>query len=255
MTQHPWLDPSSFFFDGGPIGVLLIHGFTGAPPEMRPMGDYLAAQGYTVSGPRLAGHGTRSQDLKHTRWQDWVGSAGVALTQLQARCAGVFVGGLSMGSLIALHLATYHPEIAGLILMAPGLIVANKLTHLAAFLKRKFKQQEDDPGAGSDLTDPQAHERIWCYPVMPLAAAYELIKLQRIVRRKLDRVTQPLLIFQGRCDREVSLKSAPLLYDSVRSGDKELVWLHNSGHCLTVDSEREAVWQKTHQWITQRARR
>ena len=29
MTQHSHLDPSAFLLDGGPIGVLLIHGFTG----------------------------------------------------------------------------------------------------------------------------------------------------------------------------------------------------------------------------------
>jgi carboxylesterase len=252
MAQHPRLDPNAFFFEGGPVGVLLIHGFTGAPPEMRPMGAYLAGQGYTVSGPRLAGHGRRWQELNHCRWQDWVGSAGVALTQLQTRCERVFVGGLSMGSLVTLHLGTQHPELAGLIPMAPALIVTNKLIYLAPVLKHLIKKQNKNEQADSDLTDPEAHKRLWSYPASPVAAAHELLKFKRVVRRELAHITQPVLIFQGRRDRAVGLKGAPLLYDSVRSGDKELVWLDHSGHCLTVDSEREAVWQKTHAWIQRR---
>ena len=41
MTRHPHLDPAPFFLEGGPVGVLLVHGFTGSPPEMRLVGDYL----------------------------------------------------------------------------------------------------------------------------------------------------------------------------------------------------------------------
>ena len=37
-----------FFFPGNRIGCLLVHGFTGAPKEMRWMGEYLNQQGYTV---------------------------------------------------------------------------------------------------------------------------------------------------------------------------------------------------------------
>ncbi len=253
MTQNAWLDPNPFFFDGGPVGVLLVHGFTGAPPEMRPMGEYLAEQGYAVSGPRLAGHGTTWQEMNRTRWQDWVGSAGVALTQLQARCAQVFVGGLSLGSLITLYLGAHHPEIAGLIPMAPALFATNKLIYLTPIARYLIKKRDKNEEADNDLTDPEAINQLWSYTVNPVVAAHEVLKLQRSVRRALDRITQPLLIFQGRQDRAVSLKGAPLLYERVRSSDKELVWLENSGHCLTVDSECEAVWQKTHAWMQARS--
>jgi carboxylesterase len=42
-----------FFFPGNDTGCLLIHGFTGAPTEMRPLGEFLAGKGYTVLGVRL----------------------------------------------------------------------------------------------------------------------------------------------------------------------------------------------------------
>jgi carboxylesterase len=60
-----------FFFQGNKIGCLLIHGFTGAPKEMRWLGEYLANQGYTVLGVRLAGHATRPEDMRRMNWEDW----------------------------------------------------------------------------------------------------------------------------------------------------------------------------------------
>jgi hypothetical protein len=56
VTNHPSTEP--FYFPGNEIGCLLIHGFTGTPKEMRWMGEYLARQGYSVLGVRLAGHAT-----------------------------------------------------------------------------------------------------------------------------------------------------------------------------------------------------
>ena len=38
--------------------VLLIHGYTGTPSEMLPLGNYLNQLGYTVLCRRLPGHGT-----------------------------------------------------------------------------------------------------------------------------------------------------------------------------------------------------
>ncbi len=117
MTQHAHLDPSAFFLEGGytgegdRTGVLLIHGYTGSPTEMRWIGDYLHARGLTVSGPLLPGHGTTPEAMNRCRWTDWTGHVEAALADLRARCTRVFVGGLSMGSLLTLHLAARHPDL------------------------------------------------------------------------------------------------------------------------------------------------
>src|SRR5947207_15572 len=100
------LDLNPFQFNRGqhPVGVLLIHGFTGSPPEVRPLGEYLAQQGLVVHGVRLPGHGTRPEDLLAVTWQDWAAHVREALDALHAECETVFVGGLSMGGLLTLYL-------------------------------------------------------------------------------------------------------------------------------------------------------
>ena len=90
-------DAEPFYADGGDVGVLVIHGFTGTPKSMKPWAEYLAEAGYTVSLPRLPGHGTSWQEMNKTRWEDWYGEVRRELDDLQKRCGSTFVMGLSMG--------------------------------------------------------------------------------------------------------------------------------------------------------------
>ena len=247
MTRHAHLDPSPFFLEGGPVGVLLIHGFTGSPPEMRLVGDYLHERGLTVSGPLLPGHGTTVEDMNRCRWTDWTGRAEAALGDLQSRCETTFVGGLSMGSILTLYLAAQHPELAGIITYSPAVWPADRLLYLTPFLKYAVhkKVKSDD----SDLVDPGADLRLWSYEENPAFAAHELLKLLRQVRRLLPRVTCPVLGIHSTGDTAIHPDSARRTYERVGATDKELVTLHNSGHGITVDSEWEAVAEKTHEFI------
>ncbi len=103
---------------------------------MRLRGEYLAERGLRVEGPLLPGHGTVADDLNRVRWQDWVAAAEEALGRLRQQCRIVFVGGLSMGALVALHLAaTHRSAIAGLLLYAPALRVANRMLPLTPILR------------------------------------------------------------------------------------------------------------------------
>src|SRR5664279_1311219 len=90
-------EAESFAADGGRVGVLVSHGFTGTPESVRSWAEHLAAAGYTVRLPLLPGHGTTWQDTNRTSWQDWYGEIEKAYDELSARCHTVFAGGLSMG--------------------------------------------------------------------------------------------------------------------------------------------------------------
>lgn len=238
------LDP--FFFEGGTTGCLLIHGFSGSPPEMRPMGEYLAEKGLTVLGVRLAGHGVSPEVMASTNWRDWVGSAKEGLQELQARCEMVFVAGLSMGGLITLHLSTHHP-LVGVIVMSTPAYVADWRFHVLPLVQPFMRWVTTD--IESDLTDPQAHDRLWSYNRLPTSALVSLRQLLHMVRRELNRVRVPALIMQGVCDHHIPHDSAQVIYDALGSTDKEISWWPNSGHAITVDSEREAIWAKAYAFI------
>lgn len=245
------MSPSPFLLSGGSIGVLLIHGFTGAPPEMRMVGDYLHARGMTVLGPCLPGHGTTVDDMNTCRWTDWVDHAENALVELQARCEAIFVGGLSMGSLLTLQLTARHPQLAGAIVYSPALKIGEWRLYLSPVFKYLISKRSKSSGSDSFLTDPQAHQRLWTYDEYPVFAAHELLKLMRNTRHLLPQVTCPLLIIHSVLDRATPPASAHFTFERVGSVHKEIVTLQNSGHCLTVDSEWETVAEKSYQFFQQ----
>jgi len=240
------LDLNPFFFEGSPTGCLLVHGFSGSPPEMRPMGEYLAEKGLTVIGVRLAGHGITPEDMSRTGWRDWVASAEEGLRELQRRCDQVFVAGLSMGGLITLHLAAHH-SVAGIVAMSAPAYIADwrfRFMPLAQYFIHWVT-----PNIESDLTDPEAEKRLFSYQVLPIRCIVSLGQLLHLVRRELSQIQVPALIMQGEKDHHVPADSARIIFEELGAAEKELVWWPNSGHCITVDSEREAVWARAYEFI------
>jgi carboxylesterase len=245
------LDLNPFFFEGGPTGCLLIHGFSGSPPEMRPMGEYLAEKGLTVIGVRLAGHGTTPEDMARTGWRDWIASAEEGLRELQRHCNQVFVAGLSMGGLITLHLAAHHP-LDGIIAMAAPANITDWRFHLLPLAQYFIRWVT--PNIESDLTDPEAEKRLFSYKVLPVRCIVSLRQLLHLVRRELPQIQMPALVMQGEKDHHVPADSAQIIFQELGTAEKEIVWWPNSGHCITVDSEREVVWARAYEFIAKHSR-
>jgi carboxylesterase len=251
MARQSHLDPSGFDLPGGPVGVLLIHGFTGAPTEMRLMAEYLHARGMTVSAPLLPGHGTSVEDMNRRRWQEWTGCVEEALAGLRSRCTQLFVGGLSMGSLLTLYLASQNPDLCGAMVYSPALKVADRRLALAPVVKYFVRSTPKGANADLDLTSPTAQQHLWSYEDNPVAAAAELSSLRREVQRRLPQVACPLLIVHSTRDPAIRPDSAQAVYDGVSTpaAEKTLLTLHNSGHNLLVDSEWEAVAEQTARFV------
>ena len=247
MAGQSHLDPSPFFLDGGATGALLIHGFTGSPPEMRLVGDYLHERGFTISAPLLPGHGTCVEDMNLCRWRDWTDHAEGALRDLQDRCERVFVGGLSMGTLLSVYLAAYHPEVSGAVLYAPAVKVESRLIYLTPVLKHVLPVWSKS--GKSDEGEPEEQLHYWSYEAYPVRAAHEVLKLVYRVRRLLPQVTCPALVFHAAHDKYVRAEGAQYTYDRIGSADKELVRLAHSGHALTVDVEWETVAERTYAFL------
>ncbi|MGH2621955.1 MAG: alpha/beta hydrolase [Anaerolineales bacterium] len=244
--MQPRPSPAGFKLEGGPVGVLMIHGYTGSPAEMRLIAEYLNGRGLRISAPLLPGHGTAPADLNRVTWTDWADSVELALSELSEQSPTVFVAGLSMGALLSLYLAGKHPTLPGAIVYSPALIVANRLIKLVPLGKYLIPMF---PKRRAHFTDPMARGRIWSYDRYPTFGADETGKLIREVKRLLPQVVSPLLIVHSWLDRNIRPESAQFVYDRVGSKDKELLMVNNSGHVLTVDSEWERVAEQTFQFI------
>lgn len=241
----------SFHHEGGPVGVLLCHGFTGSPQSLRPWGDHLGAHGFAVACPLLPGHGTRWQDMNDTRWSDWYAEVDGALSALGSRCEEVFVGGLSMGGTLALRLAEQHgAAVAGLVLVNPSLTTERWDVKLLPVLSRVLGSR---PGVSNDIKKSGSREV--AYDRLPLKAALSLQQFWATTRADLHKVTQPVLTFRSREDHVVEPLSGRLLLEGVRSSDVEERLLEDSYHVATLDNDAPAILAGSVEWIRARCRR
>lgn len=248
FIRNTHLEGDPFFWQGDAhsAGALLIHGYTASTAEVRPLGKYLHERGYTVSGPLLPGHNTSPQDLNRKRWRDWTNAVEQAYTSLKSKCERVFVCGESMGALLTLYLAEHHPEIAGIVLYAPAMRIAN---HTATMRQARLLQYLVPYVAKQDREPSAADERWRGYQVNPIHALVELNDLQREIAKQLQQIHQPLLILQGRLDKSIDLISGELILQHISSTDKEMHWFENSTHCLILDCEWEQAAHLTEQFF------
>ncbi|HVM00387.1 MAG TPA: alpha/beta fold hydrolase [Egibacteraceae bacterium] len=228
--------------EGGDVGVLVVHGFTGNPSSMRPLAEALAAQGYAVELPRLPGHGTRWQCLQKTTWHDWTREVVAAFETLRARTRARVAVGLSGGGALGLYLAETRGEhLSGLALVNPWLYHTDPFRVLLPVAKWVLPAV---PGVGNDIAKPGADEKP--YPKVPLKAAASFIAFQRRVRARLGAVTVPTLLFTTRQDHVFDPeRNSRLLLEGIASADVEQVWLERSYHVATLDYDADEIITRT----------
>jgi carboxylesterase len=255
------IQQTDFFFEGGRSGVLLIHGLTGTPMEMKLLGKGLHRAGFTVHGMQLAGHCGDVDDLLATGWRDWYASVEQAADAMLGKVDQLFVGGLSMGALLALKLAADRPgRIAGVGVYGAtfrydgwSIPPLARLSFLLPLLKklgigrgRSFMEQ---PPYG--IRDERLRAQVSTamlsgdsaaagLPGNPWYSLAEMYGLAASVRRQLRQVTAPCLVAHASDDDVASLKNAELVMREVNA-PAELLLLDDSYHMITIDKERRTL--------------
>jgi carboxylesterase len=229
-----------FFYAGGATGVLVIHGFTGSTQSMRPLGQALHRAGFTVSGPRLAGHGISPAAMSMTGARDWVASVETALVTLRQHTRRVFVTGLSMGGTLTLHTAAMHAgEIAGAI---PINAVVQIDSPAIATIALSPEAPAMVPGIGSDIKKPGVREL--AYAEVPVACFVALHALTNVTHALLPRLTCPVLIVTSREDHIVPPENSDLIEAGVGSARVERLWLDEFYHVATIDNDAALIAER-----------
>lgn len=250
--------------DGAQPGraVLLIHGLTGTPTEMRYVGKELSKAGFTVYGIQLAGHCGTENDLLQTGWHDWYASVEAAHAELVARHGSVFVAGLSMGALLALHLAHEHPDtVRGIALYSltiwhDGWTIPKLVFLLPLFLYTplglKYRFVESFPYG---IKDERLRQRVIASMHSGDSAAAgtlgmagsslrQLYKFISVLKPELPKIKTPTLILHSTDDDITSLRN-PRYVERHLGGPTKTVLLDDCYHMITVDQQRGKVVQET----------
>jgi carboxylesterase len=234
-----------FAANGGPVGVVLSHGFTGTPASLRPWAQHLADAGLTVRLPLLPGHGTRWQDANRTRWQDWYAVVERAYDEVAARCDTVFAGGLSMGGTLVTRLAERKSgRIAGLVLVNPALGLERVDAKFAPLISKFVKSR---PPIAGDIRKPGVLEP--GYDRMPLVAFASMQRLWKVTVTDLAQVTAPIRLYRSVQDHVVDPLSARLLKAGATSTTIDEVLLEDSYHVATLDYDAPRIFAGSLEFI------
>lgn len=234
--------PEPFFLPGSgereATAVLLIHGFTGTPSELRRLGYHLNDMRYTVQGILLPGHGTTPKDMLRTGWSDWWKHALDSYDGLKRQgYERVFVAGHSMGGLLALKLAAER-QVDGVVPMAAPVFLTSRKPALAVLLQYLVRYIEKRPPSVPEIASESC-----AYTKTPVKCVVSLQKLMKRVRATLPLVSAPALVVQGERDSMVLPKSASYIFERIGSTFKEMRWYPLSSHGLLLDREREQVYR------------
>jgi carboxylesterase len=235
------------YYPGGEEAVLLIHGFTGSPRDMQYLAERLHEAGYTVSVPRLPGHGTNGTDFLQSDWRMWLRACVDAHLELASRHETVHVGGLSMGGVLALLLHSRFRK-GRLALLAPAVTVRDKLIYLTPLvrllfpkIRRTHQVEARDPEEAALEREYQSHQ----WP----AAGASLLRLQLMARRCLGRVQSETLTVVSENDETVSPNVARYIDRRINAASHKVVVLKESPHVVVDDIERETVADHVLSWF------
>jgi len=215
--------------------VLLVHGFSATPWEMRPLADNLNRRGFACLAVRLPGHGTTPEDLATRRWEEWLEAVTRGHDLLAAHFPHVYGAGLSTGSLLLLALARQRRP-AGLVLLSPYLRLRHRLAPFAGWLRYLKPYQH------RLLTGEEAKHY---YARRPLAGVHQINRLLRELSPRLKEITFPVLAIHGEGDRTIDINSGRRLVELLGSRIKVYERLGpEASHTLTGDGNplREVVF-------------
>ncbi len=262
-VKSPVIETSFYLKSQGGPTLILSHGLTGTPREMKFLGNFFHMRGYSVVCPRLANHGEPIDILKYTKWEAFYESIRKAFLELDTE-GPVHVAGLSMGALLVLLLAEEFPKrIAGVSCLSPTLFYDGWNVSRSRFLLplayytpiRHVAYYKEEPPYGikneknrrwvhkayekADLNFREVDK--YGYPYFPATLFCELRRLIKHIKKVLPHITVPVQMLQAEEDDMTSVKNSQFIYERISSTVKEIVMLHNSYHVITADQERKTV--------------
>ena len=242
-----------FYFPGNDHGILLVHGFSGTPGEVRELGEKLhMEENYTVKGILLPGHGTDPHELEHTTWQQWEKAVEQGVLELMDRCSDITVVGMSMGSLLTLVAAAnlgVNLAINRVVVMSTPVYLYDWRVHWLWLANRLswaiFKRKRT-------IDAPERYNVSYnCMPLKGVKECWDLINYCKDTI--IPQVKCPCLIMQSKTEHTVRPISAEFIYKHLGSKVKKIAWFR-SKHVLTLYGQRGKVLTEIKKFIKEQTK-
>lgn len=248
----------SYIVKGNKRAVLLLHGLTGHPYEMKFFGKFLSKHGFDVYCPVLPGHCCGVNDVKESTWTQWLDFALVEYDFLKGKYEEVYASGLCLGAVLACALGEARKDISGICGLSTTLFLDGWEMPWYKFLIpfglstviRFFYVFPETGSYGikneriSRKIAATAKDNSSLLDCIPMVSFCELFKIARHTMKKASAIEAPMILFHSEEDNLTSVKSAEFMYKNISSKIKKIVKLDNCYHVITLDNEKEQVAQK-----------
>lgn len=236
-----------FLESNSTTGVVLIHGFSASPYELKELGQYLNRKGMNVYGVLLAGHGCDYKDFGNYDYHDWIKSTDNGLNAIRACSDKVYVGGTSLGGDIALDLAKTENFSGIFVIGAPIKFKDDSIKYSGIIrwfintLPNKNLKEKDMPHY---------------YYNRSVNAVYNLNEfIKDEVVKDLDKIDEPILIMQSVNDITVDADSAKMIYNMTTSSkDKKMIMYLAYSHIIVNEMEKDKLFYDVYKFIEENNR-
>lgn len=239
--------------------VLLFHGMTGSPYEMKKMGKALFDADFDVFCYCLPGHGTSPINIKTVKWQDWYNDSVLHYKELTQKYDEVYLGGLCLGAVLAIAIAEEYRDVRGIVSLSTTLFLDGWTIPWYNFfmpigvhtiLRYYYSFPEREPyGLKNEVLRKKIaalqKRNTEALDNYPMSCIYELLKFSKLTRKNISKVTAPILLMHAKEDDLTSTKSAEFVYNNISSKIKNYIKLKNSYHLIVMDYERDYVFEKS----------
>ncbi|MDN6062772.1 MAG: carboxylesterase [Staphylococcus simulans] len=234
--------PKPFFFEEGNRAVLLLHGFTGNSSDVRQLGRFLQKKGYTSYAPQYEGHAAPPEEILQSSPHVWFKDALDGYDFLKSKGYDeIAVAGLSLGGDFALKLSL-NRDVEGIVTMCAPMFIKTEGSMYEGVLEyaRNFKKYQ---GKDQETIDREMEA------FQPTGTLKELQQTIQNVRDHVVEVMDPLLVIQAEKDDMINPDSANVIYEEASSDEKDIKWYADSGHVITIDKEKEQVFEDIYEFL------
>ncbi|WP_322051892.1 alpha/beta hydrolase [Paraburkholderia bannensis] len=247
------------FSEGDGHAVLLLHGLSSSPIELRYLARYLQNEGFTVCAPLIEGYSAGSSEQT---MEQWVESAAREFDALAARYERVSIIGLSIGGALAMRLVRERPSAQSLVLLSLTLAYDGWAIPWYRFLldwayytpmRHTYRYRESEPfGVRNEALRKKiarAMQRNSFSEVGPstisLPALHQALRLARAARKDVAAIENDTLVIHAIDDETSSPRNPRYVIDNIGANFLRTLWLDDSYHMITSDNEREIVARET----------
>ena len=247
----------------GKKALILLHGLTGSPFELRWIGGKFNQEGYDVYCPILPGHCSTIKDLEKTKWQDWLEAGQTLLKTIEKDYEEIYLAGLCVGGMIALLLSEKSEKVKAVASWSPlvyldgwtipkavvflPLVLSTPLKHIFYFKEKYPYGIKNDKVRKKVLS--LAEKTSFVYDRFTGIVLKELLNFSKYLIKQLPTITKPTIIIHSKYDDVSSVKSAYTIYQNISSQKKKLLILENSYHMITIDNDKETVFEQTKEFF------